>query len=94
MKIESNVAIKSKVNYQLTASFMPYTSLKVKFVILEKHRVGLKRKPRLFGFSFLLCEIKKSSHTGEAKILAFNVVVLMNRTVLSFRIPLITLSSV
>lgn len=72
---------------------MPYTSLKVKFVISEKHRVGLKRKPRLFGFSFLLCEIKKSSQSEEAKIITLDVV-LMNRTVLSFKIPSITLSSV
>lgn len=73
---------------------MPYTSLKVKFVILEKHRVGLKKKTQVVWLQFLLCEIKKSSHTEEAKIFAFNVVVLMNTTVLSYKIPLITLSSV
>lgn len=42
------MSIKSKVNYWLTASFMLYASLKVKFVILEKHMVSLKRKLRLF----------------------------------------------
>ena len=77
VKIESNVAIKSKVNYKLTASFMPYTSLKVKFVILEKHMVGLKRKPRLFGFSFLLCEPKSHLALKKQKILTFNVVILV-----------------
>jgi len=69
VKIKSNVAIKSKVNYQLTASFMPYTSLKVIFVILEKHMVCLKRKPKLLGFIFLLCEQKSGLALKKQKSL-------------------------